>query len=143
MVRRYSASRRRASVIPTPIGTLEGATVVRVPTPMVDPGGTVTGGGGVLRLLPAPGPVGDHEPNRSLSKSAMADRTRGELEALIFVSFLVQPLSWPTLVAYESGPQSRRCYMRNFRNVKDLTITLTLTNGFHGFVILFVFVHAT
>jgi len=30
-----------------------------------------------------------------------------------------------------------------FHDGKDLTITLTLTNGFHGSVILFVFVRAT
>ena len=98
-------------MLPTPIVVFRGGMVTRVPTPMLDPLGAVTVREGVLRLLPAPGPVGDHEPNRFSSRFAKADRSKGELKALIFVSFLVQSRSLPTLVAYESSLQSRRCYM--------------------------------
>ena len=47
-------------MVPTPIVTLEGPAVVRVPTPMVGPGGAATAEGGTVGRVPTPtvGPGG-------------------------------------------------------------------------------------
>ena len=92
-------------VVPTPIVTLEGPAAVRVPTPMVGPGGAATtdggtvgrvptptaGPGGVFNVLPTPnGEGGDIDRNVS-SRSARAVKSislRRSVAIFLSYSFL-------------------------------------------------------